>query len=80
MALKENHGRLYEDVVKLFDDLESSDFKAYTYSRDQTTNKNYGRLETRTGYIIADADILLHLRDASEWKSLQSVVKVHTRR
>lgn len=80
LALKENHGRLYEDVVKLFDDLAASDFKAYAYSQDQTTNKNHGRLETRTCFVIADANILIHLRDASEWKGLQSVVKVHSRR
>jgi predicted transposase YbfD/YdcC len=80
LALKENHGRLYEDVVKLFDDLEASAFKAYHYSQDQTVNKNHGRLETRTCYIIADQQILRQLRDAPEWKGLQSVVKVQTRR
>lgn len=79
LALKENHGRLYEDVVKLFDDLEASDFRAYAYSYDQTVNKNHGRLETRTCYVIADQSILTHLRNA-EWKGLQSVVKVHSRR
>jgi predicted transposase YbfD/YdcC len=80
LALKENHGRLYEDVVKLFDDLEASAFKAYRYSQDQTVNKNHGRLETRTCYVIADQQILRQLRDAPEWKGLQSVVKVQARR
>jgi predicted transposase YbfD/YdcC len=80
LALKENHGRLYEDVVKLFDDLEASNFRAYAYSRDQTVDKNHGRLETRTAYVIADRQILRQLRSAPEWKGLQAVVKVHTRR
>jgi len=80
LALKENHGRLYEDVVKLFTDLEASDFRAYAYSRDETVNKNHGRLETRTCYVIRDPHILIHLRGANQWKSLQSVVKVHSRR
>lgn len=80
LALKENHGRLYEDVVRLFDDLAASDFRAYAYSHDQTVNKNHGRLETRTCYVISDPDILIHLRDASQWKGLQSIIKVHTRR
>lgn len=80
LALKENHGRLYEDVVRLFDDLVASDFKAYAYSHDQTVNKNHGRLETRICDVIADQETLIHLRDASQWKGLQSVIKVHTRR
>ena len=80
LALKENHGRLYQDVVKLFADLEASNFKAYAYSQDRTVNKNHGRLETRTCQVIADQQILMQLRDAPEWKGLQSVVKVHARR
>ena len=80
LALKENHGRLYEDVVKLFDDLEASAFRAYPNSRDQTVNKNHGRLETRTCYVIAEPQVVMQLRDAPEWIGLQSLVKVHARR
>lgn len=80
LALKENHGRLYEDLVKLFDDLQASAFKAYPSSQAQTVNKNHGRLETRTCWVIADQSVLMQLRDAPEWKGLQAVVKVHARR
>jgi predicted transposase YbfD/YdcC len=80
LALKENHGRLYEDVVRLFDDLEASAFQAYPYSRARTVNKNHGRLETRTCFVIAEQQTLLHLRDAAEWTGLQAVIKVHARR
>jgi predicted transposase YbfD/YdcC len=30
--------------------------------------------------VIADPAFLIHLQDAGEWKGLQAVVKVHTRR
>jgi predicted transposase YbfD/YdcC len=80
LALKENQGRLYEDVVKLFDDLQASAFQAYPYSQAQTVNKNHGRLEIRTCWVIADPHVLRHLRDAPEWKGLHAVVKVHARR
>jgi predicted transposase YbfD/YdcC len=80
LALKENQGHLYEDVVKLFDDLEASDFKAYAFSQEQTVNKNHGRIETRTCWVIDDPNILMHLRDALEWEGLRAVVKVHARR
>jgi predicted transposase YbfD/YdcC len=80
LALKENHGRLYEDVVKLFDDLEDSAFKAYPHSYAQTVNKNHGRIETRTCWVIVDPVVLKHLREAQQWKGLNSVIKVHARR
>lgn len=80
LALKENHGRLYEDVVRLFEDLEASAFQAYPYTQAQTVNKNHGRLESRTCWVIAEHPILMQLRDAVEWPGLQAVVKVHARR
>jgi predicted transposase YbfD/YdcC len=80
LALKENHGRLYADLVQLFDDLQASGFKAYPCSQAQTVNKNHGRLETRTCWVIADPAVLMQLRDAPDWKGLQAVVKVHARR
>lgn len=80
LALKENQGHLYEDVVKLFDDLAESDFKAYAFSQEQTVNKNHGRIETRSCWVIDDPHVLMHLRDALEWDGLRAVVKVHTRR
>ena len=80
LALRESHGRLYEDVDRLFDDLEASAFKAYAYSQTQTINKNHGCLESRTCFVIAEQSLLRHLRDATEWTGLQAVVKVHTRR
>lgn len=59
LALKENHGQLYEDVIQLFDDLEASAFRAYAYSKEKSVNKNHGRLETRTAYAITDRQILM---------------------
>lgn len=80
LALKENHARLHEDTVKLFDDLEASQFKAYSYSHAETLDKNHGRLENRKCWVIADPQVLTHLRGASDWKGLQSVVKVQAKR
>jgi hypothetical protein len=39
LALKENHGQLYEDVVSLFDDLEDSQFRAYPFCQARTVKK-----------------------------------------
>jgi predicted transposase YbfD/YdcC len=80
LALKENQGRLYEDVKLLFDDLEASGFKAYTFDDQRTVNKDHGRIEVRQCWTISDPELLRYLRGATEWEKLQSVVKVHAER
>ena len=80
LALKENHGRLYEDVELLFEDLEASAFKAYEYDYHRTVNKDHGRIENRQCWTISDPELLRHLRGATEWEKLRSVVKVQAER
>lgn len=80
LALKENHGRLYEDVELLFDDLAASHFKAYQYDYARTIDKDHGRSETRECWTIADPQVLRLLRGAGEWKKLVTVVKIRAER
>jgi len=80
LALKENHGNLYEDVELLFDDLEKSQFSAYQYDHEQTVNKGHGRIESRQCWTISDPDVLRLLRGTKDWKKLTSVVKVQAKR
>lgn len=80
LALKENHGQLYEDVKLLFDDLEASHFSAYRYDMERTVNKGHGRLETRRCWTISDPELLQALRGTKDWQQLQTVVKVQAKR
>jgi len=80
LALKENQPHLHEDVKLLFDDLESSRYRAYSYQHAYSVDKNHGRREKRTCWVIADPDVLRFLRGASEWVNLGSVVKVQAKR
>ena len=80
LALKENHGQLYEDVTLLFDDLEQSDFTAYAYDTDKTVDKNHGRIEIREAWVITEPTLLAALRTAEKWPQLSAVVKVRAQR
>lgn len=80
LALKENHGQLYEDVKLLFDDLAASDYSAYSHDMERTVNKGHGRLETRWCWAISDPMIVQALRGTKDWKKLRSVVKVQAKR
>ncbi len=80
LALKENQGNLYEDVVRLFDDLESSQYQAYRFDYDRTVNKNHGRIEIRECWTISDAEVLRHLRGFANWKNLATVSRIRSER
>jgi len=80
LALKENQGNLYEDVVRLFADLESSQFKAYEFDYARTVNKDHGRIEIRECWTISDLTVLQHLRGFANWKNLATVSRIRSER
>jgi len=80
LALKENQGRLYEDVKLLFDELENSRYTTYTYDYVRTSNKGHGRIEIRECWTISDPDILRYLRGSENWKNLQTVSRIRSQR
>lgn len=73
IALKENQGRLYEDVVLLFKDLEKSNHTAYTFEHAETSNQGHGRREKREYWTISDPDVLKYLRGFEKWEKLRTV-------
>ncbi|RPI68586.1 MAG: ISAs1 family transposase, partial [Geobacteraceae bacterium] len=80
LALKDNQGNLFEDVQKLFADLESSHYQAYIYDYEKTVNKGHGRIEIRECWTISDPQILRHLRGFENWKKLQTVSCIRSQR
>jgi predicted transposase YbfD/YdcC len=73
ITLKENQGRLYEDVVLLFKDLEKSNHTAYAFEHAETSNQGHGRREKRECWTISDPDVLKHLRGFEKWEKLRTV-------
>jgi predicted transposase YbfD/YdcC len=67
LDLKDNQGNLYEDVVRLFDDLEGSQFQAYPFEYARAVNKDHGRIEIRECWTISDPEVLQHLRGFANW-------------
>jgi len=80
LALKENQGNLYQDVVHLFDDLEHSHYTAYGFEYDKTVDKGHGRIEIRECWTISDPEILRHLRGFANWKNLTTVSRIRSER
>jgi len=80
LALKDNQGRLFEDVQLLFADLEKSQYKAYAFDYDKTVNKNHGRIEIRECWTISNPQVLRHLRGFENWKNLLTVSRIRAQR
>ena len=79
LALKDNQGRLYEDVVLLFADLEDSQETAYDFDYVKTKDQEHGRVETRECWTISDPQTLKYLRGFENWEKLLTVSRMRSR-
>ena len=80
LAVKQNQGRLYDDVRDLFEGAEESGFDGVPHDYATTLNKGHGRIERRECWAISDPACLEYLSTAGDWSGLRSVVKVECRR
>ena len=78
--MKENQGRLYQDVRDLFEGAEEYDFEGVSYDLARTLNKGHGRLETRQCWVITDPDCRDYLQNRQQWANLNAVAKVTAQR
>ena len=80
LAVKENQGRLYQDVRDLFGGAEELGWDGVPYDYATTLNKGHGRIERRECWAISDPSCLGYLSTGGDWPGLRSVVKVVGRR
>ena len=80
LALKENQGQLYEDVVELFAYEQQRDFEGVEHDFCETVNKGHGRIEKRRCWSISELEYLNYVNDKKEWEKLSSVVMVTAQR
>ena len=80
LAVKENQGRLYQDIHDLFEGAAEGDFDGVPHDYATTLNKGHGRIERRECWSISDPACLEYLGTGQEWPGLRTVVKVVGRR
>jgi predicted transposase YbfD/YdcC len=56
LALKKNHGHLYEDVTLFLDDARAHDFADLDHAYHETVDGDHGRIETRRYGITSAID------------------------
>src|SRR5579859_161283 len=80
LALKENQGRLYQDVEATFEEADELAFAHVPHTYAKTTNKGHGRLEVRECWAIDRPDYIQALRDWIKWPGLRSLVRIRAQR
>jgi predicted transposase YbfD/YdcC len=77
LAVKENQGRLYQTVEKLFEATKEENATAMWYREHQTIDGDHGRIERRN-YVVLP---LMYLHGFKyKWKGLQSIAMVESHR
>ena len=80
LALKDNHGNLYEEVKATFALAEQEAFAHLQAEADRRVEKGHGRLEIREYWTIRDTEILDYLDPHQKWKGLQAIGMVRAER
>ncbi len=80
LALKENHGTLYDEVQATFTMAGKETWTNEHYASDRTLEKAHGRLEIRDSWTISDPEILAYLDPEHRWKGLRGIGMVQAKR
>lgn len=74
IQLKENQKNLYKDISLLFDDDISDKSSSSEYLESSTLEKNGGRIEKRTCYVLQGLESLNFLKDRlKEWEKVEQI-------
>jgi hypothetical protein len=80
LALKENHGNLYDEVKATFTMTEQEAFATVVCVSDRTVEKAHGRLEIREYWTISDPTIMEYLDPEKRWMDLRGIGMVRAER
>jgi predicted transposase YbfD/YdcC len=78
LAVKENQGTLYEDLVMLFDGFEHDHYQQVIYETFQRENEGHDRQEFRQLWVVSQPDYRAYLRRGKLWANLHSLIKLVT--
>ncbi len=78
LAVKENQGKLYEDLQDLFAGTDEVAFRDVPHAFEREVTKDHGRLEIRECWVLSDPEYLNYVRRVEAWKNLSSVVRICT--
>lgn len=77
LAVKENQGKLYQAIQKMFEQAKGTGFQNMIYDSCEEVDAGHGRIETRKCIVLP----LMYLHQFKlKWKGLQSLVLIESKR
>ncbi len=80
LSLKDNQGKLLQDVVDWFAHADQIEFQAMTHDYHETVHKGHGRIEIRRCWAVADPVAFEYIRHYEGWADLHTIVRVQRER
>lgn len=80
LALKENQGTLYQEVVELFAHAKAGTIEELVVEDARTIDKGHGRIDVRRYRVIPDAEVLAWLQEGHQWPGLRAIGMVEAER
>lgn len=80
LSVKENQGKLYQDITALFDYDRQRNFQEAPYEYVKTVGKDHGRIEVRQCWSTSNPEYLESIRNRQNWKGLKSIVMIESER
>ena len=80
LTLEEEHGRIYEDVRRLFQHCQRSGYDDVAHDYHKTVDEHRGRIEIRQSWVIGEPEYLRYLAESVERHDLRSVAMVMAER
>ena len=80
LSVKENQGKLYQDITALFAYDRQRNFQEAPYEYAKTVGKDHGRIEVRQCWSTSDPEYLESIRNRHNWKGLKSIVMIESER
>src|SRR5258706_1080248 len=80
LALKDNHGNLFDEVKATFALAEKDGFASPYWESKRQVEKGHGRVEIREQWTLSDPEILAYLDPEHQWKGLRGIGVVRAER
>jgi len=80
LAVKENQGKLYQDIEFLFNCAQDKGFKGIDSDYIRSVSKDHGRIEIRECWVIDDEQELNFILNRDEWPNLTTIVMIQSTR
>lgn len=77
LSVKENQGKLFEEIHEFFTEEAKSDFRFVHLEQDDNWDKGHGRIERRLCSFSTGVEVLTQ---ATKWKGIKSIIRIEAER